>query len=217
MSELVLVGRSSSHFTRVVRMFAIELGVEFTFRPLYDLTSLDVSLYGDNPALKIPVLLTETGPLFGAENICRELVRRARAKNIKAKTAKRAPGKSDVVLRGDLDSRLVANAEELTLHAMQTGVVIILGKTMGTAPAAKSVRSLENTLAWLDANIDDVVAALPDGRTVSFFEVALFCLTRHLPFRSVLDVKPYKKLGAFADAYGQRSSARETEYRVDMK
>jgi glutathione S-transferase len=210
MSDLTLVGRSSSHFTRVVRMFAMELGVGISFRPLFDLTSLDVTEYGDNPALKIPVLVTETGPLFGAENICRELVRRARAKNKKAK-------KSDVVLRGELDSRLVANAEELTLHAMQTGVVIILGKTMGTAPAVKSVRSLENTLAWLDANVDDVLAALPEGRTVSFVEVALFCLTRHLPFRSVLDVKPYKKLGAFADAYGQRASARETEYRVDMK
>jgi glutathione S-transferase len=210
MSDLSLVGRSSSHFTRVVRMVALELGVPLAFRPLFDLTSLDVTEYGDNPALKIPVLVTETGPLFGAENICRELARRARTKNKKAK-------KSDVVLRGDLDSRLVANAEELTLHAMQTGVVIILGKTMGTAPAAKPVRSLENTLAWLDANVDDVIAALPEGRTVSFVEVALFCLTRHLPFRSVADVKPYKKLVAFADAYGQRASARETEYRVDMK
>ena len=94
MSELVLVGRSSSHFTRVARMFALELGIDFAVRPVYDLTSLDVTVYGDNPALKIPVLLTETGPLFGAENICRELVRRARAKNKKAK-------KSDVVLRGD--------------------------------------------------------------------------------------------------------------------
>ena len=210
MSELVLVGRSSSHFTRVARMFALELGIDFAFRPVYDLTSLDVTVYGDNPALKIPVLLTETGPLFGAENICRELVRRARAKNKKAK-------KSDVVLRGDLDSRLVANAEELTLHAMQTGVVIILGKTMGVAPAAKSIRSLENTLAWLDANLDDVLAALPEGRTVSFVEVALFCLVKHLPFRSVIDPKPYRKLVAFTDAYGQRPSARETEYRVDVK
>lgn len=191
-------------------MFAIDLGIEHTFRPLYDLTSLDVSAYGDNPALKIPVLITETGPLFGAENICRELVRRARARNKKAK-------RSEVVLRGDLDSRLVANAEELTLHAMQTGVIIILAKTMGTAPPGKSVRSLENTLAWLDANIDDVLAALPEGRTIAFVEVALFCLVKHLPFRSVLDPKPYQKLVAFAESYGQRPSARDTEYRVDVK
>jgi glutathione S-transferase len=211
MSDLILVGRSSSHFTRVTRMFAIELGVELTFRPLFDLTSLDVASYGDNPALKIPVLLTETGPLFGAENICRELVRRAGAKHKKARK------KSDFVMRGDVDSRLVANAEELTLHAMQTGVIVILGKMSGLVPSAKTTRSLENTLAWLDTNVDDVIAALPEGRMISFVEVALFCLTKHLPFRQVLDVKPYKKLVAFADAYGERASARETEYRVDVK
>jgi glutathione S-transferase len=211
MSDLTLVGRSSSHFTRITRMFAIELGVELTFRPLYDLTSLDVASYGDNPALKIPVLLTETGPLFGSENICRELVRRAGAKHKKARK------KSDFVMRGDVDSRLVANAEELILHAMQTTVVIVLGKTAGISPSAKTTRSLENTMAWLDANVDDVIAALPEGRTISFAEVALFCLTRHLPFRQVLDVKPYRKLLAFADSYGDRTSARETEYRVDVK
>lgn len=213
MSDLILVGRSSSHFTRVTRMFAIELGVALTFRPLFDLTSLDVASYGENPALKIPVLVTETGPLFGAENICRELVRRAGAKNKKDKAKK----KSDIVMRGDLDSRLVANAEELTLHAMQTGVIIILGKTSGIAPSAKTSRSLENTLAWLDANVEGVIAALPEGRTVSFVEVALFCLTRHLPFRDVIDVKPYAKLLAFADGYGGRPSARETEYRIDVR
>jgi glutathione S-transferase len=211
MSDLVLVGRSSSHFTRVARMFALELGVTFTFRPVYDLTSLDIAVFADNPALKVPVLITETGPLFGAENICREIVRRALAKNKKGKK------KSDIVMRGEMDSRLVANAEELTLHAMQTGVNIIVSKMSATAPSAKTMRSLENTLTWLDANVDAVVAALPEGRTISFVEVALFCLTTHLPFRSVMDVKPYPKLVAFAKAYGERASARETEYRVDTK
>lgn len=209
MGDLTLIGRSSSHFTRITRMFAIEVGVEVTFRPVFDLTALDTATYGENPALKVPVLLTETGPLFGAENICRELVRRARSKKGKKK--------SDFAMRGDLDSRLVANAEELTLHAMQTGVGIILGKMSGTAPSTKTTRSLENTLAWLDAHVDEVVAALPEGRTVSFVEVALYCLIRHLPFRQVLDVKPYGKLAAFADAYGQRASSRETEYRVDSR
>lgn len=211
MSELVLVGRSSSHFTRVTRMFAHELGVELSFRPVFDLTALDAATYGENPALKVPVLVAETGPLFGAENICRELVRRAGARSKKAKK------KSDVVMRGEIDSRIVANAEELTLHAMQAGVGIILGKMSGTTPSAKTMRSLENTLAWLDGNIDDVLAALPEGRTVSFVEVALFCLFRHLPFRQVLDVTPYAKLAAFAETYGQRASARDTEYRVDAK
>ena len=38
----VLVGRSSSHFTRVARLLAYELGVEHDFSPVYELGSTDV-------------------------------------------------------------------------------------------------------------------------------------------------------------------------------
>src|SRR4051794_6767221 len=107
MTELVVVGRSSSHFTRTARIFALELGVPHAFRPVFDLAALDAEAYAGNPALKVPVLLTEEGPLLGTENICRELVRRS--------------GRgAEVVLRGAVADRIVANAEELALHAMAT-------------------------------------------------------------------------------------------------
>jgi hypothetical protein len=32
-----LIGRSSSHFTRVPRMLALELGIDCAFQPVYDL------------------------------------------------------------------------------------------------------------------------------------------------------------------------------------
>src|SRR5215467_6864261 len=103
--EITLVGRSSSHFTRTARVFALELGVAHGFRPVLDIGAREAGAFADNPALKVPILVDERGPLFGTENICRELARRS--------------GKRDrVVLRGDVEDRLVANAEELTLHAM---------------------------------------------------------------------------------------------------
>ena len=45
-----------------------------TFRPIFDMTTFEAAAYAENPALKVPVLNTPDGPLFGTENICRELV-----------------------------------------------------------------------------------------------------------------------------------------------
>src|SRR4051812_31849578 len=107
--EVTLVGRSSSHFTRTVRIFALELAVPHAFRPVLDITTTDPAAYADNPALKVPVLVDAQGSLFGSENICRELTRRS------GRGAR-------VILRGDVPTRVVANAEEMILHAMGAGV-----------------------------------------------------------------------------------------------
>lgn len=205
MAEVVLVGRSSSHFTRTARIFALELGVPHTFRPVYDMTTLDGDAYAGNPALKIPILVDAQGPLYGTENICRELTRRS--------------GMGErVVLRGDVTHRLVANAEELVLHAMSTGVILIMQAVAEhePAPQPKLRGSLENALAFLDANLDGVLAALPADRVLSFFETALFSVVTHLPFRKLLDVSGYSNLQRFASVFGDRPGPRATEYRFDV-
>lgn len=202
MPDLTVIGRSSSHFTRTARMFALELGVPFTFQPVFDLTSLDRAVYADNPALKVPILVDEDGPLFGTENICRELVRRS----AKATT---------VVLRGDVRDRVVVNAEELALHVMSSEVALIMAKIAGEAPPPKVVRSIENSLGFLDDHVEAVLAALPAERTLSFVEVTLFCVVTHLPWREVMDVARWTRLGEFCRRFGERESARATEYRFD--
>jgi glutathione S-transferase len=204
MSELIVIGRSSSHYSRIVRILCLELGVEHSFRPVFDITSLDAVIYGENPALKVPVLIDERGPLFGAENICRELIRRSE------KGAK-------VVLRGDVSERVVANVEELTLHVMASEVSLLMAKMSGDATPAspKIARSIENSMAHLDEHMDAALDALPKDRLVSFLEFSLFCLLTHLPFRKVLDVTPWTRLGEFASAFGNRESARATEYKFD--
>jgi glutathione S-transferase len=204
MSHLEIVGRSSSHFTRVARIFALELVVTHTFRPIFDLTSEDASAYAETPALKMPIFVTPDGPWFGTENICRELARRA--------------GRSSrVVLRGDIADRLLANAEELTLQAMTTEVSLIMAKVSGDDRMAppKLRRSLESSLRWLDENLDGVLQTLPADRALSFLEVTLFCLVTHLPFRQVMDVRPYERLGALCERFAEREGARQTYYRYD--
>lgn len=202
---LEIVGRSSSHFTRTVRIFAIELGVEHGFRPVLDLTSFDANNYAENPALKLPILVDEQGPLFGTENICRELTRRSGRREA-------------VVLRGDVGSRIVENAEELTLHVMAADVSILIAKMLDAErpPARKPLRSIEGSLAHLDANIDAVLAALPPARQLSFLEAALFSVLEHLPFREVADVSGWARLGEFRRRFAERESANRTEYRFDV-
>jgi hypothetical protein len=56
MSTVQIIGRSSSHFTRVALVFAHELGVPFELVPIYDMTEVDPAVYAGNPALKLPTL-----------------------------------------------------------------------------------------------------------------------------------------------------------------
>lgn len=201
MSQLVIVGRSSSHFTRTTQVFARELGVPYELRPVRDLTTVNQQDYADNPALKVPILVDEQGPLYGTENICRELVRRS-GRN------------AQVVMRGDVSARLVANAEELILTAM-TAEVSLITLAGGTAPP-KLLRSIENSLTYLERHVADLVAALPRERLLSFVEVTLFCLLRHLPFREIMSVDAWPRLRDFSDRFGLRDSARSTDYRFDV-
>jgi glutathione S-transferase len=185
-------------------MFALELGVEHDFQIVFDIMSADARDYADNPALKVPVLVDEQGPLFGTENICRAL-------------ALRSGRGGRVVLRGETAARVVANAEELVLHVMGAEVSLIMAKLSGTPAPEKVVRGIEKSLDWLDQNLDSVRAALPASRIVSFVEVALFCFVRHLPFRELMTVERWRTLAAFADELGTLASARATEFRFDQK
>ena len=53
---VVVLGRSSSHYTRVVRMLAHELDVPYALDPIHDLLSEDPATFGGNPALKLPAV-----------------------------------------------------------------------------------------------------------------------------------------------------------------
>ncbi|WP_437991677.1 glutathione S-transferase N-terminal domain-containing protein [Sorangium sp. So ce145] len=202
----VIVGRSSSHFTRVTRIFAAEMGVDCSLEVVRDLMSSNAADYGGNPALKMPALRTSRGVWFGALNICRELSRQS-------KRAVRT------VWPEDLNQPLLANAQELVVHAMATEVGLIMagaaGAGDGSAHHAKQRTSLMNTMSWLEDNASHALAALPSDRDLSYLEVALFCLVTHLEFRRVLPTEPYPALNGFCREFAARASAGETTYRFD--
>jgi hypothetical protein len=204
-SALTIVGRSSSHFTRVTRIFAAELGIAAGLRVVPDLTSCEAGDYAGNPALRVPALAAPSGVWFGALNVCREL-------------ARQSPRELRLVWPEALDRPLLANAQELTLQAMSTEVSLIMGSLGGSElPGAhrdKLSASLRGCLVWLETNVDAVLAALP-ARDLSYFEVTLFCLFTHLEFRRIAPVAEYVRLAHFSEQFAGRASARSTPYRFD--
>ncbi len=202
-----LYGRSSSHFTRIPRIFAVEAGVEYEFHLIRDLMSVDPEDYGGHPALKMPTLETDAGIWFGSLPISRELVACSELS-------------LDIVWPEDLQRPVAANAQELVLTAMSTEVGLIMGKASGVdldnVHQEKLRASLLGAMDWLETNAIRAIGTLPPERDLSFLEVSLFCLLEHLEFREVLSLDAYPELRAFAQRFAGRSSARATVFKFDF-
>jgi glutathione S-transferase len=201
----VIVGRSSSHFTRVTRIFAAELGIAAVLRVVPDLGSSRAADYAGNPALRVPILEAPSGVWFGALQVCRELARQSQRE-------------LRLIWPEAFEQPLLANAQELTLQAMSTEVSLIMGSQGGSelpgAHRAKLSASLRGCLEWLEQHVDALLAALP-ARDLSYLEVTLFCLFTHLDFRAVLPTAEYVRLAQFSARFAERASARSTPYRFD--
>ncbi len=209
-----IIGRSSSHFTRVVRIFALEFGVEHSFDAVADLMSLDIEQYAGNPALRVPILETANGSWFGALNICHELSRQSQAR-----ARLLASSQLRVVWPEDLHLPVLANAQELTTQAMALEVSLITAKLAqedpNNAQLIKMRVALQNILSWLESNLDNALSKLPADCDLSFLEVTMYCLVTHLEFREVLPMAAYGALNTFCGRFGERASARATVYRFD--
>ena len=207
MTSLQIVGRRSSHFTRIARIFAEELGLSYEVVPIYDMTAQDSAIYANNPALKLPILRSGEDVVFGTENICRAMVERAQ-KSVA------------VVWPEQLRGNVSRNAQELVWHCMATQVQLVMGTVVNKLPAdnpyfAKARAGFERSLQWLDANLAAALSALPPSRDLSLFEVALHCLVEHLTFRATLPVDAYASLAGFCNDFAKRPSAQRTVYRFD--
>lgn len=204
-ASLEIVGRQSSHYTRMVRIFAVELGLEYRFTPILDLMSRRPDDFAGNPALRLPILRSGGEVVFGSLNICRQLAR--------------AAGRHERVFWPEqAEMALLMNAHEVLANAMAGEVEVVVHERVEKRPPDNASRKrragLVNSLQWLDAHLDEIRAALPE-RDLSVFEVSLFCLLAHLPFRNPMDMPEMGHLAAFEREFGQRESARATPYRFD--
>src|SRR5688572_19040081 len=101
-----IIGRQGSHYTRMARLLAHELGVDYTLRPIYDLLSEDPAVFGGNPALKLPALRQNGTVVWGSQNVCRALARSVLG------------GESRVFWAEDARTPLLMNAHEVMAHTM---------------------------------------------------------------------------------------------------
>jgi glutathione S-transferase len=202
---LTLVARSSSHFSRITRIYAAELEVPHAFEPVFDIVSTMSGVFADNPLLRVPSLRTPEGTWFGSLGICREL-------------ARRSSSGMRLVWPEDLTGVLGSNAQEVVTDAMNTGVVITtsrMQKVPDDAPAlAKPFARLQGALGWLEANLDGALATQPSG-SLSFLEVSAFCFLTHLGFRGLGTLDDFPELRAFCERFGERASVRATPYQFD--
>ena len=208
MTPLQIVGRRSSHFTRIARIFAEELGVSYDIVPIYDMTAQAPALYADNPALKLPILRSEDGVVFGTENICRAL-------------ADRAQKSAEIVWPEQLRADISRNAQEMVWHCMTAQVQIVFGTLVAKLPGDnlyfdKARTGFEGALAWLETHLPDALNALPASRQLSMFEASLFCLIEHLHFRKTVPVEHYSRLEDFRKTFAARPSAQRTPYQFDV-
>ena len=203
----LIIGRQSSHYTRVVRMLAIELGLDCALRPIHDLLSEDPASFGGNPALKLPALRLDDGTLiWGSGNACRALARLVEG------------GEARVFWPEQARTPLLMNAHELAAHAMAMQVEVVFRELVAKRPPDAASRkrraSLVGSLAWLDAHLADIQAGFPEG-VLPLFALQLFALLEHLDFRNPMDTSGWPALRDFAERMRARPSAQATPYRFD--
>ena len=208
MSDLQIIGRRSSHFTRMSLLFAQELGVALQVVPVYDMTALAPEAYAGNPALKLPILRVGDMVLFGAQNICRAI-------------AERSNWPARIVWPEELRDAVSRNAQELVWHGMAAQVQLVLGTAVCKLPAdnvyfTKARAGFEGALGWLETHLEQALAALPVRRDLSLLEVSLFCLLDHLSFRPTVTLQAYPALRHFTEKLAARPAARRTEYQFDV-
>ena len=206
MPPIQLIGRRSSLFTRMALIFAEALRVPYELLPIHDMSALGPDVYAGNPALKLPSLRRGESVLFGTLNICRAIAEGCDASN-------------EIVWPETLRDDLSRNAQELVWHCMSAQVQLVMGMVLGQLPGdnvffVKARKSMENSLAWLDSRLADTLDVLP-RRSLSVYEVSLFCLIEHLSWRNTMNVASFKTLAAFAEDYGTMPAAQCTRYRFD--
>lgn len=206
MSPLEIIGRQSSHYTRQVRLLAHELGVDYALQPIHDLMSEDPAVFAGNPALKLPALRQGDSVIWGSLNACRWLARQA------------DDGVARVFWPEQATTALAMNAHEVLAHAMAAQVEVVFHEIVSKRPPDAASRkrrtSLVQCLVWLDRHWDDIRAELPTTK-IAIFDLGLFCLLEHLPFRNPIDLSSMPRLTAFAAVFVERPSAQATPYRFD--
>ena len=161
MAALILVGTPLSHFTRKIRVLALELGITVEMRWSPGVLAPPGEAYGDNPLLRVPALIDGDGTVIDSDHIARYLVARFDpADRFGVRSERVEDGNRLAVIGGIM-------ADEVTLLLAQRA-----GGDVSTGYFVKRRDAIARGLAWLDANGRD--------GELDYRDIALVCMWQHL-------------------------------------
>ena len=191
MTPPVLVGTPLSHFTRKIRVLALELGIEVEMRWSPGVLAPAGAAYGDNPLLRVPALIDAGVTVIDSDHIARYLV-----------------GRHDPADRLGVCSERVADGNRLAVigGVMADEVMLILAARAGGDVSggyfAKRRDAITRGLGWLDAQ--------PGDGELDYRDVALVCLWQHLAHYRVVPLDAYGRLAARVATFADRPSIART-------
>jgi len=156
-----LVGTPLSHFTRKIRILALELGIELDMQWSPGVLAPPGAAYGDNPLLRVPALVDGDITVLDSDHIARYLVARFDgADRLGVRSERVADGNRLAVIGGIM-------ADEVTLLLAARA-----GGDVSTGYFAKRRDAITRGLAWLDANVGT--------GDFDYRDIALVCMWQHL-------------------------------------
>lgn len=139
----ILHGTPRSHFTRVVRITAHELGLELEWVDVGNVATAEA--FADNPLMQVPVLVDGDRTVWDSHDICRYLVEREDADPLGMESLDWSRRNLVSVIRG------VMSAEVRLILAERSGMST-------TGPMFDKAReTIRRGLRWIDARIEGEV------------------------------------------------------------
>ncbi len=182
---LRLFGTPRSHFTRIVRIVGLELGVP--------LESVDVGnvgraeAFGGNPLMKVPALVDGAISIWGSANICRYLVQKAGRDPLRVCALDWAQTDLVYVIEG----------------VMSAGVQLILAARAGLEPQGGPFDKVRATIVAGLGFIDQHLVA---GSALDYTHVCAVAMWDHLLLYELASVEQGPAVDAIARRFAERPS-----------
>ncbi len=189
-----LHGTPLSHFTRKIRILAIELDVPLEFVRERTVMATSPEAYANNPLLRVPALVDGDVTVIESDHIARYLV-----------------GRFDPADRLGVRGERVEDLNRLAVinGVMMNEVTPILSRRGGLDIAGivyfdKLLASIDSGLAWLDRTID------PDAPGFDYRDLTLVCAWQHLVHYGMRPLDPYRRIAARVERFAGRPSVATT-------
>jgi glutathione S-transferase len=190
MAAPLLVGTPLSHFTRKIRVLALELGIELEMRWSPGVLTPAGEAYGDNPLLRVPALIDGDVTVIDSDHIARYLVGcHDPADRFGVRCERVADGNRLAVIGGIM-------ADEVTLLLAQRA-----GGDVSSGYFVKRRDAIVRGLAWLDANTGD--------GELDYRDIALVCMWQHLLHYRIVALEA-PNIAARVARFADRPSVRRT-------